>query len=264
MLSPSSNSSSSGKASKSGCLPAIMLLLSIGSLGCFIDAGDPSTYLDPFYLLFPVATIILFIVHRYKKHKQSIKLTYYTPESSSDTQTKDSAGNIQEFSEFDESGRPLRDITRVRLSGYSKTHFYNNAQEAIEKARLYDWVLVEHDEANPVDEHAIYITNSACEYMGWIPNTKRYAEFKKDLCRLIRESDPPAIDARVCDLLYGDGDYIKCEVEIARYGEAPEAPQAPKKVKDPAAEIAKYKSLLDSGAITQEEYDAKKKQLLEI
>ncbi len=31
---------------------------------------------------------------------------------------------------------------------------------------------------------------------------------------------------------------------------------------DPAAEIAKYKSLLDSGAITQDEYEAKKKQLL--
>ncbi len=31
---------------------------------------------------------------------------------------------------------------------------------------------------------------------------------------------------------------------------------------DPAAEIAKYKQLLDNGAITQEEYEAKKKQLL--
>ncbi len=31
---------------------------------------------------------------------------------------------------------------------------------------------------------------------------------------------------------------------------------------DPAAEIAKYKSLLDSGAITPDEYEAKKKQLL--
>ena len=30
----------------------------------------------------------------------------------------------------------------------------------------------------------------------------------------------------------------------------------------PADEIAKYKELLDSGAITQEEFDAKKKQLL--
>lgn len=29
-----------------------------------------------------------------------------------------------------------------------------------------------------------------------------------------------------------------------------------------ADEIAKYKALLDSGAITQEEYEAKKKQLL--
>lgn len=33
---------------------------------------------------------------------------------------------------------------------------------------------------------------------------------------------------------------------------------------DAAAEIAKYKTLLDSGAITQEEYDAKKKQLLRL
>lgn len=40
--------------------------------------------------------------------------------------------------------------------------------------------------------------------------------------------------------------------------------QATDDAKDPAAEIAKYKSLLDSGAITQEEYDAKKKQLLEM
>lgn len=31
---------------------------------------------------------------------------------------------------------------------------------------------------------------------------------------------------------------------------------------DAAAEIAKYKTLLDNGAITQEEYEAKKKQLL--
>lgn len=31
-----------------------------------------------------------------------------------------------------------------------------------------------------------------------------------------------------------------------------------------ADEIAKYKSLLDSGAITQEEYDKKKKELLNI
>ena len=35
-------------------------------------------------------------------------------------------------------------------------------------------------------------------------------------------------------------------------------------IKDPAVEIAKYKYLLDSGAITQEEYDAKKKQFLEM
>ncbi|MBQ7334245.1 MAG: SHOCT domain-containing protein, partial [Clostridia bacterium] len=40
--------------------------------------------------------------------------------------------------------------------------------------------------------------------------------------------------------------------------------QATDETKDPASEIAKYKALLDSGAITQEEYDAKKKQLLEM
>lgn len=33
---------------------------------------------------------------------------------------------------------------------------------------------------------------------------------------------------------------------------------------DPADEIMKYKQLLDTGAITQEEYDAKKKQLLNL
>lgn len=43
--------------------------------------------------------------------------------------------------------------------------------------------------------------------------------------------------------------------------EAQPAPAANQPL-DPAAEIAKYKSLLDSGAITQDEYEAKKKQLL--
>ena len=35
-------------------------------------------------------------------------------------------------------------------------------------------------------------------------------------------------------------------------------------VNDPIEEIRKYKSLLDDGIITQEEFDAKKKQLLGI
>ena len=33
---------------------------------------------------------------------------------------------------------------------------------------------------------------------------------------------------------------------------------------DPVTEIKKYKELLDSGVITQEEFDAKKKQLLNL
>ena len=76
MLSTSSNSSSSGGKAKRGCLPLVMLLLSIGGLGCFFDAGDPSTYLDPSYLLFPIITIVLFIVHGRKKQKNSAQCTH--------------------------------------------------------------------------------------------------------------------------------------------------------------------------------------------
>ena len=42
----------------------------------------------------------------------------------------------------------------------------------------------------------------------------------------------------------------------------PTAPTANKSNEDAIAMLSKYKALLDSGAITQEEFDAKKKQLL--
>ena len=45
--------------------------------------------------------------------------------------------------------------------------------------------------------------------------------------------------------------------------EAPTNYSIPQPVTDPVDEIKKYKELLDSGAITEEEYNAKKKQLLE-
>ncbi len=70
-------------------------------------------------------------------------------------------------------------------------------------------------------------------------------------------------------LIVVDKDIYKTLVEnlfqtIPSMNASPTAPTAPatSQTLDPAAEIAKYKSLLDSGAITQEEYEAKKKQLL--
>ena len=48
----------------------------------------------------------------------------------------------------------------------------------------------------------------------------------------------------------------------ARPGQAPH--QSAPVVRDPADEIRKYKELLDMGAITQEEFDAKKRQLLDL
>lgn len=44
----------------------------------------------------------------------------------------------------------------------------------------------------------------------------------------------------------------------------PSVPQTVSIITDPVKEIQKYKSLLDSGAITEEEFTAKKRQLLGI
>lgn len=54
----------------------------------------------------------------------------------------------------------------------------------------------------------------------------------------------------------------KKEVQGVRSANTAKAPVEQKTVVEAADEISKYKSLLDSGAITQEEYDKKKKQLL--
>lgn len=57
---------------------------------------------------------------------------------------------------------------------------------------------------------------------------------------------------------------VQKPAETIAQPEAASAPQEPVANVDIAEEISKFKNLLDSGAITQEEYDAKKKQLLDI
>lgn len=63
--------------------------------------------------------------------------------------------------------------------------------------------------------------------------------------------------------------FIDPNAQEIQVGDAPQpalmdrsAPQTPAVVTDPVREIQKYKGLLDSGAITEEEFAAKKKQLL--
>ncbi len=52
------------------------------------------------------------------------------------------------------------------------------------------------------------------------------------------------------------------EAAAPAVAEAPVAENAPVAAADPVAELKRYKELLDNGVITQEEFDAKKKQLL--
>ena len=56
----------------------------------------------------------------------------------------------------------------------------------------------------------------------------------------------------------------EAEPVVAPQADAEPAPAAPKAVVDVPEELKKYKELLDSGIITQEEFDQKKKQLLDL
>ena len=58
-------------------------------------------------------------------------------------------------------------------------------------------------------------------------------------------------------------DCVSCRPQVPEVPQAPEAPQVPAApVADPVAELKKYKELLDSGIISQEDFDAKKRQIL--
>ena len=170
----------------------------------------------------------------------------------------------------DSNGNMLYDETSILLSGYSRTNFGGNAQDGIKLTEAHEQVFLKHDAANAYDEFAIYAENKYGQYLGWIPGTARYKGFKQELCELLKDTSPGSVLAYVANIDTSDEDYAKLLINIARYGDpnffenrTPNKPTRDSRtIKDPAAEIAKYKALLDSGAITQEEYDAKKKQLL--
>lgn len=65
-------------------------------------------------------------------------------------------------------------------------------------------------------------------------------------------------------IAYEKGLFMSAGSGKRKEGETPTNYSIPQPKNDPAEEIKKYKELLDSGAITEEEYDAKKKQLLDL
>ena len=70
-------------------------------------------------------------------------------------------------------------------------------------------------------------------------------------------------DCKACTVNLDDKHYkVLCDcVEVTR-GDKDTPALTPQPTSDPVAEITKYKGLLDAGVITQEDFNAKKKQLL--
>lgn len=179
------------------------------------------------------------------------------------------------FPEKDSFGNPLLDEQDIRLSGYSQTKFGTYAQDGISNTEMDEQVFLKHDASNAYDEHAIYAVNKYDEFLGWIPNTSRYKKYKAELLPLLSNTNGSYLatfENLDCEFHKNknsdfEESFIICILHVARYSSnVPETTDNVKKysVKDPAAEIAKYKALLDSGAITLEEYNAKKKQLLDL
>lgn len=173
------------------------------------------------------------------------------------------------FPNYDDRGNPFIDSNDILLSGQSQNKFGFEAQDSMDYVEVNDQIWLKHDHANSYDPHAIYAESKYGQYLGWIPDIKRYKEYKESLADAFKDPLHSSVLAFVSDKFVDDDGFTRVQLTVARYG-APivvsEKTVSSKKAKvsDPAAEIAKYKSLLDSGAITQDEYDQKKQQLLDL
>lgn len=173
------------------------------------------------------------------------------------------------FPNYDDRGNPLIDSTDIILSGHSQNKFGSEAQDSMEHVEINDQVWLKHDRTNSYDSYAIYAESKYGQYLGWIPDIKRYKEYKESLADAFKDPLHSSALAFVSDKFVDDDGFCRIQLTIARYSAptfASEKHSQSKKAKvsDPAAEIAKYKSLLDSGAITQDEYNQKKQQLLDL
>lgn len=99
------------------------------------------------------------------------------------------------------------------------------------------------------------------------PKTPRFSETYPDVSNFLKSYNKQVelLHTLALDLM----SFIDPNAQEIQVGNAPQptltdrsVPQTPAVVTDPVREIQKYKGLLDSGAITEEEFAAKKKQLL--
>lgn len=256
------------------------ILLIIAGVGVILNIVPNAEHLHPIIVGLLVVLCLSTIVFGYCLYKKSFE--YLPPKISSAegySALLESAivhnvtyNGADPLPQSDSNGNAFYDETSILLSGYSRTNFGGNAQDGIKLTETHEQVFLKHDATNAHDEFAIYAENKYGQYLGWIPDTARYKGFKQELCELLKDTAQGSILAYVTNIDTSNEDFAKLLINIARYGDprffenkmSNKPTRDSHTIKDPAAEIAKYKALLDSGAITQEEYDAKKKQLLEI
>ena len=114
----------------------------------------------------------------------------------------------------------------------------------------------------------IYWTYKTAQLTDQLAREKGLASDLSTLCLilsiLVGIIPPILLQDKLNNIVAVEQGLVAPETPAAAYGApvAPAAPAAPKNNLGAAEELKTYKELLDAGAITQEEYDAKKKQLL--